>query len=188
VPWAGADAPLVFSRWHGQVEDHLARSGLAYTLLRPSSFMQNFLMSAQQVADQGVLYGMFGEGRVAFIDVRDIAAVAAELLTSPGHQDASYTLTGPEPLSAAEVAERLSAATGRQVRSVDLGPDGYRQALAGAGMPGWLVDGVVEGNTMLAAGHGAAVTDEVARLTGRPPRTFAQFAADHRVVFEGQPS
>ena len=160
VPWAGADAPVVFSRWHGQIEEDLAQSGLAYTLLRPSSFMQNFLMSAQQVADQGVLYGMFGEGRVAFIDARDVAAVAAELLTSPGHQ----------------------------IRSVDLGPDGYRQALAGAGMPGWLVDGVVEGNTMLAAGHGATVTDEVARLTGRPPRTFAQFAADHRVAFGGQPS
>ena len=55
-------------------------------------------------------------------------------------------------------------------------------------MPGWLVDGVVEGSTMLAAGHGATVTDEVARLTGRPPRTFAQFAADHRVAFGGQPS
>jgi uncharacterized protein YbjT (DUF2867 family) len=188
VPWAGPDAPLVFCRWHGQVEQHLAQSGLAYTLLRPSSFMQNFLMSAQQVADQGVLYGMFGEGRVAFIDARDIAAVAAELLTNPGHQGASYTLTGPEALSAAEVAERLSAATGRQVRSVDLGPDGYRQALAGAGMPGWLVDGVVESNTMLAAGHAAMVTNEVARLTGRPPRTFARFAADHQAAFGGQPS
>jgi uncharacterized protein YbjT (DUF2867 family) len=188
VPWAGPDAPLVFSRWHGQVEQHLAQSGLAYTLLRPSSFMQNFLMSAQQVADQGILYGMTGEGRVAFIDTRDIAAVAAELLTSPGHQGTSYTLTGPEALSAAEVAERLSAATGRQVRYVDVGADGFRQALAGAGMPGWLVDGVVEGNTMLAAGHGATVTDEVARLTGRPPRTFAQFAADHQGAFGGQPS
>jgi uncharacterized protein YbjT (DUF2867 family) len=105
VPWAGADAPVVFSRWHGHIEQHLAQSGLAYSLLRPSSFMQNFLMSAQQVA------------------------------------------------------ERLAAATGRQVRSVDLGPDSYRHALAGAGMPGWLVDGVVEGNTTLAAGHGATVTD-----------------------------
>jgi uncharacterized protein YbjT (DUF2867 family) len=145
-------------------------------------------MSAQQVADQGILYGMTGEGRVAFIDTRDIAAVAAELLTNPGHQGTSYTLTGPEALSAAEVAERLSAATGRQVRYVDVGADGFRQALAGAGMPGWLVDGVVEGNTMLAAGHGATVTDEVARLTGRPPRTFAQFAADHQGAFGGQPS
>jgi uncharacterized protein YbjT (DUF2867 family) len=113
----GPDAPLVFCRGHGQVEQHLAQSGLAYTLLRPSSLMQNFLMSAQQVANQGVLYGMFGEGRVAFVDAPDIVAVAAELLTNPGHQGASYTLTGPEALSAAEVAERLSAAT-RSARSI----------------------------------------------------------------------
>ncbi len=150
--------------------------------------MRNLLMSAQPVADQGVLYGMSGEGRVAFIDARDIAAAAAELLTDPGHWGASYSLTGPEALSAAEVAERLSAATGHHVRYVDLPPDVFGQALAGAGMPGWLVDGVVESNTMLAAGHAATVTNEVARLTGRPPRTFAQFAADHRVAFGGQPS
>jgi uncharacterized protein YbjT (DUF2867 family) len=188
VPWADPDAAVVFSRWHGQIEQHLAESGLAYTLLRPSNFMQNFLMSAQPVAEQGVLYGMLGEGRVGFIDTRDIAAVAAQLLTNPGHQGASYTLTGPEALSAAEVAERQSAAIGRQVRAVDVGPDAFGQGLAAAGLPGWLVDGVVEGNKLLAAGHGAEVTDEVARVLGRPPRTFAQFAADHRLAFGSQPS
>jgi uncharacterized protein YbjT (DUF2867 family) len=84
--------------------------------------MQNFLSSAQPVAEQGVLYGMTGEGRVAYIDTPDIAAVAAQALTSPGHQGNRYTLTRPEALSAAEVAERLSAATGRQVRYVDVSP------------------------------------------------------------------
>jgi hypothetical protein len=86
------------------------------------------------------------------------------------------------------VAERLSAATGRQVRSIDVGPDAFGQALADAGLPGWLVDALIAGNTLLAAGYGATVTDEVATLTGRPPRTFEQFAADHRVAFGGQPS
>jgi uncharacterized protein YbjT (DUF2867 family) len=188
VPWADPDAAVVFSRWHGQIEQHLAESGLAYTLLRPSNFMQNFLMSAQPVAEQGMLYGMTGEGRVGYIDTRDVAAVAAELLTSPGHQGTSYTLTGPEALTSSEVAEQLSAATGRQVRYVDIGPDAFRQALAGAGLPGWLVDGLVETHMLFAAGHAATVTDEVAKVTGRPPRTFAQFAADHRVAFGGQPS
>ncbi len=188
VPGAAPDAGLVFCRWHAQIEQYLAQSGLAHTLLRPSYFMQNFLMSAQPVAEQGVLYGMTGEGRISYIDTRDIAAVAAQVLTSPGHQGTSYTLTGPEALSAAEVAERLSAAIGRQVRYVDVGPDAFRQALADAGLPGWLVDALIEGNTLLAAGHGATVTDEVARMTGRPPQTFAQFAADHRLAFGGQPS
>ena len=186
VPGADADAGLVFGRWHAQIEQYLAQSGLAHTLLRPSYFMQNFLMSAQPVAGQGVLYGMTGEGRVGYIDTRDIAAVAAQVLTCPGHQGNSYMLTGPEALSAAEVAERLSAAVGRQVRYVDLPPDAFRQALAGVGLPGWLADALIEGNTLLAAGHGAGVTGEVAKLTGRPPRTFEQFAADHRIAFGGQ--
>ena len=188
VPGADPDAGLVFGRWHAQIEQYLAQSGLAHTLLRPNYFMQNYLMSAQPVAEQGVLYGMTGEGQISYIDTRDIAAVAAQALTSPGHQGSSYTLTGSEALSAAEVAERLSAAIGRQVRYVDVPSDAFRQALADAGLPGWLVDALIEGNTQLAAGHGAGVTDEVARLTGRPPQTFEQFAADHRVAFGGQPS
>jgi uncharacterized protein YbjT (DUF2867 family) len=83
------------------------------------------------------------------------------------------------------VAERLSAATGRRVGSVDVAADTFRQALAGAGLPGWLVDRLIELNTMMAAGHAAGVTDEVATLLGRQPRTFAQFAAEHRAAFGG---
>jgi uncharacterized protein YbjT (DUF2867 family) len=185
---ADPDVPEVFNRRHGQIEQYLAQSGLPHTLLRPNYFMQTFLMSAQPVAGQGVLYGMTGEGRISCIDTRDVAAVAAQVLTSPGHQGKSYGLTGPETLSASEVAERLSAATGRQVRYVNMAPDAFAQALAGAGLPGWLVDALVEYNTLLAGGHGATVTDEVARVTGRPPRTFDQFAADHRAAFGGQPT
>jgi uncharacterized protein YbjT (DUF2867 family) len=185
---ADPDAPIAFGRWHGQIEQYLDQSGLAHTLVRPHSFMQNFLLSAQPVAEQGVLYGMTGAGRTSYSDTRDIAAVAAQALTSPGHQGQRYTVTGPEALSAVEVAERLSAAIGRPVRYVDLPAAAFAQALAGAGMPGWLVDAVVEGNTVLAAGDQEEVSDEVARVTGRPPRTFDQFAAEHRAVFGGQPS
>jgi prepilin-type processing-associated H-X9-DG protein len=84
------------------------------------------------------------------------------------------------------VAERLSAATGRQVGSVDVAADTFGQALAGARLPGWLVERLVELNVMMADGHAAGVTDEVATLIGRQPRTFAQFAVEHRVVFGGQ--
>jgi uncharacterized protein YbjT (DUF2867 family) len=79
-----------------------------------------------------------GEARVGFIDTRDIAPVAAIQMTSPG---TSYTLTGPDALSAAEVAERLSAAIGRQVRYVDVGHDAFRQGLRDTGLPGRLIGG-----------------------------------------------
>jgi uncharacterized protein YbjT (DUF2867 family) len=84
------------------------------------------------------------------------------------------------------VAERLSAATGHQVGSVDVAADTFGQALAAAGLPGWLVERLIELNIMMADGHAAGVTDEVAGLTGRQPRTFAQFAAEHRAIFGGQ--
>jgi uncharacterized protein YbjT (DUF2867 family) len=183
---ADPEATMAFGRWHGQIEQHLDQSGLAYTLVRPHSFMQNFVLSAQPVAEQGLLYGMTGTGRTSYSDTRDIAAVAAQVLTSPGHQGQRYTVTGPEALSAAEVAQRLSAAIGRPVHYVDLPAAAFAQALAGAGMPGWLVEAVVEGNTQLAAGFQEGVTDEVARITGRPPRTFEEFAVEHRAVFGGQ--
>jgi prepilin-type processing-associated H-X9-DG protein len=108
------------------------------------------------------------------------------VLNSSGHQGKSNTMTGPDALSAAEVAERLSAATGRQVGTVDVAADTFGQALVGAGLPGWLVERLVELNIMMADGHAAGVTDEVARLLGRQPRTFAQFAAEHRAIFGGQ--
>jgi uncharacterized protein YbjT (DUF2867 family) len=129
---------------------------------------------------------MTGDSRTSYIDLRDVAAVAARVLTSPGHQRKAYALTGPEALSGDEVAERLSAATGRQVGYVDVGPVTFRRALAGAGLPGWLVDRLIELNIMMAAGHAGGVTDDVATLIGRPPRTFEQFAADHRAAFGGQ--
>ena len=93
------DASVAFGRWHGEIDRYLAESGLPHTLLLPSGFMQNFLTSAQYVADQGILCGMTGETRVSYIDTRDVAAVAARVLTSPGHQGKAYTLTGPEALS-----------------------------------------------------------------------------------------
>jgi hypothetical protein len=76
----------------------------------------------------------------------------------------------------------------REVRYVDVGAHGFRQAMAGAGLPDWLVDALVDGNVRLAAGEGATVTDEFARVTGHRPRTFARFAADHRVAFAGRPA
>jgi uncharacterized protein YbjT (DUF2867 family) len=180
------DASVPFGRWHGEIDRHLVESGLPYTLLLPSGFMQNFLASAPTVAVQGALCGMTGDSRTSYIDLRDVAAVAARVLTSPGHQRKAYALTGPEALSGDEVAERLSAATGHQVGYVDVGPDAYRRALAGAGLPGWLVDRLIELNIMMAAGHAGGVTDDVATLIGRPPRTFEQFAADHRAAFGSQ--
>ena len=179
------DASVAFGRWHGEIDRHLAESGLPHTCCCRAGSCRTSA-SAQYVADQGVLYGMTGETRVSYIDTRDVAAVAARVLTSPGHQGKAYALTGPEALSADEVAERLSAATGRPVGSVDVPADTFGQALAGAGLPGWLVERLDraqhhDGGRPRRRGH---------RRGGQADRTpapdFAQFAVEHRAIFGGQ--
>ena len=162
-------------------EAALRASGLAWTLLQPTFFMQNFATySGETIRREGALYYPAGDGRAAWVDVRDIAAVAAEILARPeAHAGRAYALTGPEALSMAEVAAALSAALGRPVRYVDPSEDGYRAALAANGLPPELAGmftylyAVVVKN-----GWAAGTSPDVATVPGRPPTDFDSFALD----------
>src|SRR5215216_1883836 len=132
---ADADAPEGFGRWHGQAEDFLKSSGLAWTMLRPNFFMQNLLGQARQIAATGSIFQPVGDARASFIDARDIAAVAARALTEEGHEEQTYTLTGPEALSYHDVAAKLSEAAGRSVTYVPISSEQFRAGALGAGLP-----------------------------------------------------
>src|ERR1700690_3085658 len=108
---------------HAEIEKRLEDSGLDYTQLRAGEFMTAYFRQAQSVATRGVLALAMGDARIASVDVVDVARVAAEVLTSPGHEGKIYPLTGPESLSMSEVADRLSAAIGRPVRYVPVDPE-----------------------------------------------------------------
>src|SRR5438128_6022315 len=99
-------------KWHGANEQHIRESGLAFTFLRPNSFMQNFITYFPP--RNGALYLPWGNGSASFVDTRDIASVAAEVLTSAGHEEKIYTLTGSATLGIAEVARILSEVTGSE--------------------------------------------------------------------------
>src|ERR1700757_3599539 len=115
------DYPKSFPSWHRRVEDKLSGSGLDYTILRPNSFMQNILTYyAPGIRTQGVFYAAMGNARTSFIDVRDVASVAANTLTSPKHTGKAYELNGPEALTYAEVAAKITRASGRKVQYVDI--------------------------------------------------------------------
>ncbi len=170
----GADenAEAVYTRYHGIGDRQLADSGLGYVLLRPNWFHQNF----RWMATGGAIRLPVGDGRVSFVDVRDIAAVAVAALDDPGLWNQAFTLTGPEALSHAEVADILSGTTGRRVVFEGLSDDAWTaesgmDAGAAAAMIG-LFRGIREGGA-------ARVTDDVARVTGRPAIAFADFARDH---------
>ena len=179
------DSPLRSGRWHAQTEQHIADDGLPFTHLHPPFFMQNLLRSATVIAAQGAFVASMQAGKIAMVDARDVAAVAAEALTSDGHVGKMYTITGPEALSFQEVAKKLAVATGKRVTYQDVSLDTMRQELVATGIPAWLVEVRMEFATALRDGSAAAVTDTVQVVTGRPPRTFDAFARKHMALFRG---
>jgi uncharacterized protein YbjT (DUF2867 family) len=175
----------IFPRQHADSEDCIKPSGLTYTFLRPNGFMQNFInYNASTINTQNAFYGSQGEGQVSHIDIRDIAAVAVKTLTEDGHQGKAYTLTGPEALSNASVAEILSDDTGREIKYVDLPAEQFKQALVGAGLTEWSADALVDLHQFYRAGGVSAVTGDVEQLLGRKPISFEQFSRDYAQAFQ----
>lgn len=175
----------IFPRQHADSEDYIKSSGLTYTFLRPNGFMQNFInYNAATINTQNAFYGSQGDGEVSHIDIRDIAAVAVKTLTGDGHEGKAYTLTGPEALSNARVAEILSDDTGREINHVDLPPEQFKQALVGAGLPEWSADALVDLQQFYRAGKASEVTGDVEQLLGRKPISFEQFSRDYEQAFQ----
>lgn len=175
---ASPTARSSIARMHATSERVLAASGLDHTILRGSMFMQNFFLFAEIIAVAGEIRAPMRNGRCAFVDCVDLAAVAAAVLTEDGHNRRTYVVTGPEALSAADAAVQLSAALGRPVRYVDCSPEEARAILRGLGSPEWMVADMMASIETLAAGEVDEVTDVVGRVGGRSPRTFAMFARD----------
>jgi uncharacterized protein YbjT (DUF2867 family) len=179
----GADAspPYTFGKWHAAGERHIRESGLAFTFLRPNSFMQNFINYFPP--RDGVIYLPWGNGKASFVDTRDIAAVAAEALTSDGHGGKTYSLTGPAALGIAEVASILSEVAGREINYIDVPESAARDGMLQAGLPQWQVDALMELHAANKQNRWAAVTSDTEKVTGKPAAAFAQFARDHAQNF-----
>jgi uncharacterized protein YbjT (DUF2867 family) len=178
--------PKSFPAWHRKVEDKLKGTKLKYTILRPNTFMQNLLMYfAPTIQTQNAFYSSVGDSRTSFIDVADIAAVIANVLLSPAeHIGKTYELNGPEALTYNQVAEKISRATGRAIRYVDIPEDAQRQSLLGLGMPSWQVEALLELQQYYRNGVGGGDTDEVlAKLLCRAPRTMDTFLAENKDAF-----
>jgi uncharacterized protein YbjT (DUF2867 family) len=180
---AGADptSPDAITRMHGEAERTIADAGFAWTFLRPGGFATNRLMWADTIRTRDLVLEAFPESNSSLIHEADIAAVALHALTEPGHHGAAHTLTGPESLTARHQAELIGAAIGRPLRVETQDLDDYRAALSR-----WSPEIVEARIRRLAAlvGHEAPVTDTVREVTGRPARTFAEWAADHTSDFE----
>ena len=178
----GADpaSSVPFARWHSAVDRHLMDSGLGYTILRPAGFMQVHLWPVATVRTERRWYGMTGDGVAGFIDAVDIGAVAAEVLSAPGHAGAVYELTGPAALSMPEAARTLAEVIGSDVDYVDVAPEAFTAQLTAAGLPDFIAAAITAAYRDIRAGHAATVTNSVENVLGRPPRSYREFAELHR--------
>jgi uncharacterized protein YbjT (DUF2867 family) len=180
------DSPFRFARMHGEIEQHLERSGMAFTHLRAGEFMHSYFRQVPSIVKAGGLFLPMADARIASIDIGDIAEVAADVLTGSGHEGRIYPITGPESLTMSEVAERLAAATGLAIRYVDVNPDDFASARLAAGAPAYLVDGLVELFAERRKGKEATVYPTVEAVFGRRPTSFDEFARRNAAIFRGE--
>jgi len=169
---ASPEATFTFARDHAATEEIIDQAGMRHTFLR-DNFYQDILPSF--VGDDDVLRGPGGDGSASFVARADIARTAAEILQHPeDHAYKTYNMTGPEALSLEQVAAVIADATGRPVRYHDESIDEARASRQAWNPPEWQMDAWISTYTAIARGELAAVSDDIERITGRPPATLAE--------------
>jgi uncharacterized protein YbjT (DUF2867 family) len=180
---AGVRRVTLLSGWSpGTLEAAVTGSELAWTYVQPTEFMANALAWAESVRTKGVIEEPFAATRTAMVHEADIGAVIATALTEDGHEGHSYGLTGPELLDVPAKVRILSEAIGREITFRELTVDEMRERYRAQGVPEQMIEFQIEvfGNVPEGAYQ---VTPTVEQVTGRPPRTFARWAAEHVEAF-----
>ena len=171
---------------HVASENYIRESGLTWTMIRPTFFMQMFEGMAPRIKETGKIVMPAGNGTVSTTDLRDVGEVIVDVLTnnSGDHANQSYDLTGPELLTFAEIADRFSTVLGRRIEYVDQPIDAFEQVLRSINLPEWRIDAVCKELEAIAAGVVDHTTDTIEDLLGRPATSLTRFIEDHRKLFE----
>jgi uncharacterized protein YbjT (DUF2867 family) len=177
------DCEVRFMRSHREIAVHLDASGLPVTYLAPSLYMENLLESADTIRDQGTIFAPAGQGRVGFVAASDVAKAAARVLTGEGHEGQTYVLTGPQALTYADVAARVSAVLAREVDYGDLPESLAKDQMLAGGLSPWQAAGTVELFDWIRQGGTDSVTPTVPDLTGEDARTLDDWLSDQRGAF-----
>ncbi|WP_031467902.1 SDR family oxidoreductase [Sciscionella sediminilitoris] len=181
---ATADSPVERRRDHARIEAHLASTGLAYTLLAPNLFMQNLFAVAPTIRQTGGFTMSAGEGRFAMVDARDVGATAAACAAAPDkHAGRTYLLTGPELIGYTEVAAELTRALGREIEYRRISPAQHREAMIEAGVPEAVASSNAQVFGLIADGDAAWRSEDIAAITGTPPRSLRAFLAENLAAF-----
>jgi uncharacterized protein YbjT (DUF2867 family) len=181
---AGAQYKAVeMGRWHRAGEEKLEASGLPYVFLRNAAFATNAFGWIQTIKAQNTVYGALADTALPVIDPADIASVASVVLTQPGHAGQAYDLSGPAAITTDEQVQTLARALGRPLTYVNVPDDAARDSMLGMGWPKPDVDAMIDFIQGVRAMKRIEPTDTVQKLTGKPPRTFAQWANDNIAAF-----
>jgi uncharacterized protein YbjT (DUF2867 family) len=172
-----------YTRNHQQIERYLEASGVAWTHLRPSQFMQVYLRESRAIATSGVLALPAAQISLSPVDVLDIAQVAFHLLTTDGHEGRSYPMTGPQALTMTEIAAAISQATGKPVRYADITPEERRTAMLAAGLPAGFAEDLYDQAVERLRHPRSGVSLQTHAAFGVKPTTFAEFASRHAATF-----
>jgi len=188
IKFSGLDArpetTFPFGRMHKDIEQYLEASGLAWTHLRPTGFMQEYLRETPSIVHEGALYLALGETKLNPINLADVGKIGFHLLRDGGHESERLHATGPEALTMAEVADRISQAIGKPVRYVPISPEQRRQALMAHGLPAQIADALdKQVHERLRGGLESEVDLSTHKLFNIRPTTFLEFAQRNAEVF-----
>ena len=172
---------------HRQIAAHLDATGLPATYLAPALYMEDLLAFAGPMRESAEISVPAGHGRVGFVAASDVAAAAAAVLTSPGHEDAVYALSGPEALRFKDVAGRISTVFAREVDYTDQPPDRARELMLASGVTPWQADGNLELFDWIRQGGADNVTATVREVTGADPQPVQDWLEESRADFEVPP-
>lgn len=179
------DCDVRFMQNHRLIATHLDRTGLPVAYLAPMLFMEELLRSTDTIRDEGLLPLPAGAARVAIVAARDVADVAAAVLTGVAEVEDGdvLVLTGPQALSFADVADRISTVFARTVDYDPVTPEAARSALRESGLSSWEVDGRLELYEWIGNDAMDGVTEDVQKTTGREPRRLEDWLGEARAAF-----
>jgi len=181
---ASPQSPSRFPRVHGQIEERIRKTKMAWTFLRPTFFSQNLLGLADMIK-QGTIYQPAGVGKSSPVDIRDIASAAVQTLLKPGHEGNAYDLTGSESIDYHEIAALFSKALGRTISYQDIAPAAAQQAMQQSGIARFHAEGINELMGQLRNGDYDKVSADVRTVTGRYPLPLQQFIEENLAAWGG---
>ncbi|MEM0543964.1 SDR family oxidoreductase [Flavobacterium sp. j3] len=182
---SGADSngQIQMARWAGASEDLIKVSGLNYTIVRPYSFLQNFInFHSQTIKQYNGFYLPTGEAKLSMLDINDLGEVVALALTSDEHFGKTYELSGLTYTNEI-LAETLSQVLGRKVSYIDIPEEKAKESMLSNHMPEWMVNAMMELNYITKQGWTASYSDDYKKLTGKEYTSAETFFTNNKQAF-----